>query len=484
MTREDQKKHNKEKVQEHLFLTMLQLANTQQSLVCTQDEAVNSREKLTAKVVQTGKDLASTKKHLIDTVKTVDRLIQRLQQTERDFQVKEELSALQLEKYKDYLTVKVDQMERVYKHQLADTIDELTEILKTTEGELATSMQKLSTAQEESKKTQNQLTKEFKQVRGDIASELTIIKETHRTFQLDAKKNADQLYQRIEDKLKEDQEIVHQKLNATQEDTKKTKAKLVQELSNTQTNLSSVEQQLATTCQRLSRAEKQLASHTDDALANLETRLQLKIKKIESASQMKIAELETKLEQREHQIDRLLEVTWTTNIASQAANLSSGDQVVPVIVKMSEFTKMKNDKVPWHSDSFYADYKRYKMCLQINAVGRVAGFLSVGVILMKDPSDDRLKWPLKGCCEVKLLNQISNKEHHFGNGKHTDDGQKRVTKREKSNTFMWYTHQFISNKLLHKITPTCQYLKDDSIFFRVDFDYCLESDEQTMEEVD
>ena len=85
MARKDQKKHNKEKMEEHLSFTTRQLSNTQHNLVNCQVEAVDSKDKLTTKITLTGKDLAATKQHLSSAVKTIDQLIQRLQQTERDF---------------------------------------------------------------------------------------------------------------------------------------------------------------------------------------------------------------------------------------------------------------------------------------------------------------------------------------------------------------------------------------------------------------
>ena len=61
-------------------------------------------------------------------MKTIDRLIQRLQQTERDLASKQELTTCQLEKYKDDLTVKIEQLEKESKKQPALTRDDLISI--------------------------------------------------------------------------------------------------------------------------------------------------------------------------------------------------------------------------------------------------------------------------------------------------------------------------------------------------------------------
>ncbi|XP_065916952.1 TNF receptor-associated factor 3-like [Dysidea avara] len=472
MARKDQKKHNKEKMEEHLSFTTHQLTKAQHNLVSSQVEAVNSREELTAKTTQIGKDLATTKQQFtstqIDTVKTIDRLIQRLQQIERDLATKQELTTRQLEKYKDDLTVKVEQVEKESNEQLAVTENNLTLKLQQTENDLTTTKQELA-ATKQNLKDDLKVSKEESKRTTDKIEEETIKSFADQSKTLvDMNANLTNI-QKEERKWKDD---LIQQLVVTKQEAKKTKNELTQKLTNTERDLNTTKQQLATTCQNLTKAEKEhttLAANTDEALAKLETKFQTKITEIETAAQ-KITELETKLEEKTQQIDRLLVITWGADIVSQATKSSSGDKVVPVIVKMSEYNKKKSYCVYWFSDSFYTHHKGYRMILDIRAAGWCDGrgtYLTVGLLLMKGPYDDQLRWPLKGHCEVMLLNQISNSEHHLGNGKYQDDGHKRVTSEERM--YMWYTYQFISNKDLHKITPTCQYLKDDNIFIKVDY---------------
>ena len=440
MARKDQKKHNKEKMEEHLSFTTRQLTNTQHNLANSQVEAVDSKDKLTTKIIQTGKDLATTKQHLSSAVKTIDQLIQRLQQTERD-------TASQLEKYKDEFTMRIEQEQNESKEQLAVTKDDLTLKLQRTENELIITKQELAV------------------IKIEIKDDLT------------------------------------QQLAVTKQEAKKTKDELTQKLTSTQRDLNTTKQQLATTCQNLTKAEKEhitLAANTDEILAKLETKFQTKITEIETAAQKRITELETKLEQKSKLLEDVLfsdkdlwwkminsssskqktqqieqsvsdpNIFWYNTVNYQASKLSSGDQVTSVIVKMSEYAKKKSDGVWWYSDSFYTHHKGYKMCLYVYA-GWTTGYMTVYLVLMKGPYDDQLRWPLKGHCEVKLLNQISNSEHHLGNGEYWDDGHKRVPSGERCRYKMWSSHQFISHEHLHKITPTCQYLKDDSIFLQVDY---------------
>ena len=148
----------------------------------------------------------------------------------------------------------------------------------------------------------------------------------------------------------------------------------------------------------------------------------------------------------------------------------SGHQICPITIKMSEFNSKNEDRVLWYSDSFYTHNKGYKMCLRIDAAGYGKGkdtHLSVFLYLMKGPHDDELTWPLKGKFEIKLFNQISDSEHYSKTVTYDDDdGVARVTEGDRAKNG-WGHQQFICNEQKIMITPTCQYLKDDSLFFEV-----------------
>lgn len=275
----------------------------------------------------------------------------------------------------------------------------------------------------------------------------------------------------------------NKKLSAAQEGAEKAKEQsekiieiLTQRLANTEEDLEITKQQLTTSCQNLVNVEKDhatLAANTDKALSKLEAAFQTKVTEIEYAAQKKIVELEHKLQQKIHQTE--LQFYWHRTMSLTADKLSSGDQVVPVIVKMSEYTKKKNHKMTWYSDSFYTHKKGYKMCLGAYAAGLCGGRssdLSVKLYIMKGPYDDQLTWPLKGHCEIKLLNQISNSDHYVSHdGKYWDYGHKRVTiaSWEISNYYMWLSERFISTEDLYSMTITCQYLKDDCLYFQVQY---------------
>ena len=71
---------------------------------------------------------------------------------------------------------------------------------------------------------------------------------------------------------------------------------------------------------------------------------------------------------------------------------------------------------------------------------------------------------------MELLNQIIDSEHYSGTVTYHDDtldtSAGRVTESNKSKKG-WGWARYISNEDLNKITPRCQYLKDDCLFFLV-----------------
>ena len=220
----------------------------------------------------------------------------------------------------------------------------------------------------------------------------------------------------------------------------------------------------------------------DSKINDLETELQqnhTKIKKLELELQQnhaKISVLESKAEnsyeklqkvefelQQNNAVMKLLFGERSMQLYTRAAQLSSGDQVLPVIVRMSEYTQKKEDDVQWYSDPFYTHKEGYKIWLKVVPNGCDTGkdtHLSVCLYLLSGPSDHLLPWPLIGKFRVTLLNQLSDANHTVGQTISID----RVTWSLWNNTKMiWFRPSFIkTTKLL-----SSQYLKNDSLFFEV-----------------
>ena len=167
-----------------------------------------------------------------------------------------------------------------------------------------------------------------------------------------------------------------------------------------------------------------------------------------------------------------LDPNTAANIRSVHSDGKCDNEARPVTIKMSEYSIKRRDEIQWYSDPFYTHIKGYKMCLSVFAAGVDSGkgtHLSMFMHLMKGPHDDELTWPVRGRFEIKLLNQICDSEHyctilHF----YDEDGEgRRVTECKSTHGQGWGHPQYITYKLLNKITPMRQFLKDDCLFLQV-----------------
>ena len=205
---------------------------------------------------------------------------------------------------------------------------------------------------------------------------------------------------------------------------------------------------------------KRKKEHEDEKVQEHLLMTKLKLSKTED----KFASTEMRLTSLEVMMHRL---QWSSNLMTTATRNAMGTQICPVTLKIPKSTE---DVLC--SDSFYSHSKGYKMCLRAYPSGKGGGkgtHLSVYLRLLKGSHDDNLIWPLRGKFEFKLLNQISDCEHHSDvviYDDHADhDTAGRVT--DDNSVRSWGKSRFISNEGFHKVTPTCQYLKDDCIFFQV-----------------
>ena len=164
-------------------------------------------------------------------------------------------------------------------------------------------------------------------------------------------------------------------------------------------------------------------------------------------------------------------ITRSTSLRSMQLDVMATmfKSVCPVTIKISEFNEKKECKMKWYSDSFYTHTKGYKMCLHIYIDGSESNaYLSVHLCLMKGPHDDELRWPLREEFEIKLLNQIGDHQHRSVQWNYDNAGSAadRVTVGDRVE-YGFGEKYFIANHDLDRVTSTCQYLKDDCLFFQV-----------------
>ena len=215
---------------------------------------------------------------------------------------------------------------------------------------------------------------------------------------------------------------------------------------------------LADAEQRLASAEIKLEANHAEVLAKVETNFQ---SKIDIAVQNRISELGATLQQKTKLIDMIFG-EWLVNMHTRAAKLLSCNQLLPVFVKMPNFMINKRDKIDWYSSPFFTHHNGYKMRLNVVPAGHGSSeglYMSVYLYIVDGPFDHLLKWQLRGKFQVMLLNQISDSENYAVSYRiHADRKQSRP---------FWYCEEFIPYEQLHEISATCQYIKDDCLFFEV-----------------
>ena len=143
----------------------------------------------------------------------------------------------------------------------------------------------------------------------------------------------------------------------------------------------------------------------------------------------------------------------------------------PIKRILTNFQKLKQSKEHWYSPPFYTHPQGYKMHLRVDANGWGDGegtHVSVGAYLMRGSFDDHLKWPFRGSVVIQLCNQLEDKKHRGHTINFIDTTDREVISRVASDEFGLGTPTFIAhNELEFNLVNNCQYLKDDSLLFRI-----------------
>ena len=144
------------------------------------------------------------------------------------------------------------------------------------------------------------------------------------------------------------------------------------------------------------------------------------------------------------------------------------------VIKMTNFSKLKERSEPWYSPSFYAFPGGYKMCLKVFAGGYGDGegeYISANLCLMAGVNDQNLEWPMRGVFSVELLNQEQDENHKQSsirfNQPNPEEWNSKVDKGRAP--YGWGIHKLFKHQDLEKgsIPSHTQYLKNDTLYFRV-----------------
>ena len=149
----------------------------------------------------------------------------------------------------------------------------------------------------------------------------------------------------------------------------------------------------------------------------------------------------------------------------------------PCTFILTNYQKHKSDGDQFYSPPFYTSPTGYKMFISVDANGEGNGegtHVSVFAYLMKGDNDDFLTWPFTGSVTVKLLNQLEDKNHYtYTTGPFPADDDDEISARVvegKRASSGWGIDLIRHTELDHNPAKNCQYLKDDTLVFRVSVD--------------
>ena len=160
---------------------------------------------------------------------------------------------------------------------------------------------------------------------------------------------------------------------------------------------------------------------------------------------------------------------------------------MPWIIRMDEFSKKKAQPgVKWTSDPFFTSPTGYKLQLSVCVSGDEEGtkdHMSVYIIQLRGPNDTTLHSQMSESINVSLLNQFEDTDHHSHSIFIQETSPKNESQRETEEEDV-ISVQGVSNFISHdELDQKCsdnrsKYLKDDFLFFKIDFELlCLvESD--------
>ena len=205
---------------------------------------------------------------------------------------------------------------------------------------------------------------------------------------------------------------------------------------------------------------------------------------------------------KKHEEDDQLHLRITKEKVLQISKLLGSRITSRFNFKLTNFQMHRKDNKIFYSPPFRTSSNGYKICVGVYANGNGEGqgtHLSAYAFLMKGENDDYLTWPFTGNVKIELLNQLEDNHHHnlTANFPADNTASNRVVDGERGTGWGW--HKFISHTDLEyqpdldriglydsddsdlydpdqnsQLDKNYQYLKDDTLIFRVTAEQCEE----------
>ena len=161
---------------------------------------------------------------------------------------------------------------------------------------------------------------------------------------------------------------------------------------------------------------------------------------------------------------------WAIHLAALEETSLLDEQTCPVIIKMTDYHEYENDEEypDWYK-YFFSHERGHRMQIWVNP-GGFQEHVGLLMYIMCGPYDDDLRWPLRAKFQITLLNQITDCEHHtvtmtYNNSTPNASADRRYEDNEELCNPV--ECKLISKRKLHKTTPTCAYLKNNSILLKI-----------------
>ena len=134
--------------------------------------------------------------------------------------------------------------------------------------------------------------------------------------------------------------------------------------------------------------------------------------------------------------------------------------------QLTNFHEKKKNNAVFKSPAFYTSPNAYRLQVTVYANGYNDGkgaHVSVYTNILAGKNDAKLKWPLVGNIGIQILNQLEDKNHY--------EMIMRMDEAKVSVGHDWGYHKCISHsKLAYDQVKHTEYLKDDTLYFRVSLD--------------
>ena len=160
------------------------------------------------------------------------------------------------------------------------------------------------------------------------------------------------------------------------------------------------------------------------------------------------------------------QVRWSIQLAAMETNSLLDEQTCPVIMKITNYREFERDESPEWFRYFFSHERGYRMQIWFrNWIDN----LEISLYINCGPYDDELTWPLRAEFQMTLLNQITDDEHVSITLTYDDDTDSDFNRRrfEDDEHDCYPLTYLISKSDLHKVTPTCAYLRNDCIMWKV-----------------